>query len=170
MITDRCSTMGLLYILAEEYRPLDNEISSSSSKLVAPLPIYRILFLALILLDMSSHWCQMYASLACGAIHHHKSEDGNKNRNFLVRWFYKYYYFFGYLCVGAEFTYICLYALRHVQAEQQRLLYDIIRIGFVLCVPGCIAKQAVNVAQLCSSCHTIAAWDARQRNEKGKKQ
>jgi CDP-diacylglycerol--inositol 3-phosphatidyltransferase len=168
MITDRCSTLGLLYILAEEYRSVDEASPSSSN--IPLLPLYRILFLLLILLDMSSHWCQMYASLACGGQgqHHHKSETANASRNFLVRWFYKYYYFFGYLCVGAEFTYICLYAIRHVQAEQQPFLSIIVRMGLYGCAPGCMAKQVVNVAQLLSACHTIAAWDAQQRNDKEK--
>lgn len=45
MITDRCSTAGLLHVLSFEY----------SSK----IPFARTLFLFLIILDMSSHWCQV---------------------------------------------------------------------------------------------------------------
>lgn len=194
MITDRCSTLGFLFILSEEYRPLDEQhiimmttqqqqqLQKWQWQRPPPLPLFRILFLSLILLDISSHWCQMYASLACsssdGVAQHHKSEQGNKGRNFLVQWFYKYYWFFGYLCVGAEFTYILLYALRHVQQDDDDSLVggvgvvrlvDIIHVLLAFCVPGCIAKQVVNVAQLCSACHTIAAWDAQQRNDKNKR-
>lgn len=151
MITDRCSTLGFLYILAETYRAVDESLGA---------PYFRALFLALILLDISSHWCQMYASLSCGQ--HHKSEEGNKGRNFLVRWFYKYYWFFGYLCVGAEFTYILLFLLQHVPDHARAL----IQIGLVVCVPGCAAKQAVNAAQLASSCYAIAAFDAEQKQKK----
>jgi hypothetical protein len=49
----------------------------------------------------------MHSSLALTGAHH-KSLEGNKGKNFLVRWFYQYYWFFGYLCVGAELTYILL--------------------------------------------------------------
>eukprot|EP00977_Amphora_coffeiformis_P011394 scaffold2760_cov167-Amphora_coffeaeformis.AAC.8 len=111
MITDRCSTLGFLYILAETYRPVDEALFGDG------MPAFRALFLALVLLDISCHWCQMYASLSCGQ--HHKSEEGNKERNFLVRWFYKYYWFFGYLCVGAEFTYVLLFLLQHVPDHLQ---------------------------------------------------
>jgi hypothetical protein len=65
-----------------------------------------------------------------------------------------------------------LYAIQHVQQREttnQKLLAKTIRIVLYICVPGCVAKQAVNVAQLCSSCHTIAAWDAQQHNEREKK-
>ena len=151
MITDRCSTLGFLFILAEIYRPVDDANG---------MPCFRALFLALVLLDISSHWCQMYASLSCGQ--HHKSEEGNKGRNFLVRWFYKYYWFFGYLCVGAEFTYILLFLLQYVPAEAQGL----VKVGLLICVPGCAAKQFVNVAQLASSCYAIAAFDAEQKQKK----
>ena len=150
MITDRCSTLGFLYILAEIYRPIDEEQFNG-------VPCFRALFLVLILLDISSHWCQMYASLSCGQ--HHKSEEGNRGRNFLVRWFYKYYWFFGYLCVGAEFTYILLFLLQHVPPQFQGM----VKIGLMICIPGCTMKQLVNVAQLTSSCHAIAAFDAEQK-------
>jgi CDP-diacylglycerol--inositol 3-phosphatidyltransferase len=93
MVTDRCGTMGLLFILGDEYRKADEALD---------FPAWKLLFLSLQILDISSHWLQMHSSLALGM--HHKSEDGNKKKNVLVRWFYKHYLFFGYLCCGAEFT------------------------------------------------------------------
>lgn len=157
MITDRCSTLGFLFILSESYREVDER---NLQLFFAPLR-FRALFLLLVLLDVSSHWCQMYASLACSSGAHHKSEEGNKGRNFLVRWFYKYYFFFGYLCVGAEFTYILLFLQRHVTSEWQMYVQG----GLLVCVPGCAMKQAVNVAQLLSSAHAIAAYDAEMKNK-----
>ena len=157
MITDRCSTVGLLYVLAEEYSAVDKEL---------PLPFFRLTFLALMMLDISSHWCQMYSSLSVGA--HHKSEEGNVGKNFLVRWFYAYYWFFGYLCVGAEFTYILLYVRRHLDVAATAYSFlgaNVLDIVLATCIPGCIAKQAVNVMQLTSACHTIAQYDADQRNK-----
>ena len=60
MITDRCSTAGLLLILASK---------SSNPALVATL-------VCLLVLDMSSHWAQMVMSLHLGQ--HHKSGMDNE--------------------------------------------------------------------------------------------
>ncbi len=73
MLTDRCSTAGLLMILSVEYLPIDASLS---------FPLCRTAFLLLVLLDVSSHWMQTYSVLATG--HHHKSKEGNKGRNILV--------------------------------------------------------------------------------------
>lgn len=197
MITDRCSTTGLLYVLSCEYNA--TTIGNNSVQ-------YRLLFLFLLLLDISSHWCQMYSSIQVSnsnnSIVHHKSDEGNSTKNFLVRWFYKYYWFFGYLCVGAEFTYILLYVqmkllLEHQQQQNNddedvsrpssvfllvsllssgkispldRLIYQFVSLILFICIPGMVAKQVVNIAQLCSSCYTIAQYDAaiKSNNEKGK--
>jgi CDP-diacylglycerol--inositol 3-phosphatidyltransferase len=163
MITDRCSTAGLLFILAGDYADVDATM---------PLPAYRISFLALLLLDISSHWVQMHSSLAIGV--HHKSVEGNLRKNVLVRWFYQYYWFFGYLCVGAEFTYILLYILLHWPEKDEGAFLSLIRSALRLllaaCIPGCIAKQAVNVKQLSSSCVAIAQHDADATNQQTTKQ
>ena len=156
MVTDRCSTAGLLFLLAGEFAPMDGTL---------PLPVFRISFLMLMLLDVSSHWVQMHSTLALGV--HHKSVEGNKGKNFLVRWFYKYYWFFGYLCVGAEFTYILLYVHLHMPVNSATLV--VISTGLKLlllaCIPGCLMKQFVNIAQLASSCRAIAQHDAEVANK-----
>lgn len=154
MVTDRCSTAGLLFVLAGEYAATDAGMQ---------FPIYRISFLALMLLDISSHWVQMHSSLAVGV--HHKSAEGNKDKNILVRWFYEYYFFFGYLCVGAEFTYILLYVLLRMPANMSGLIRTALQALLMLCVPGCLAKQVVNVVQLSSSCRAIAQHDAEAVNK-----
>lgn len=157
MITDRCSTAGLLYVLAGEFSQKDTEL---------PVPVYRLLFLALMILDISSHWVQMHSSLAIGQ--HHKSAAGNMGKSFLVRWFYEYYWFFGYLCVGAEFTYILLYVRLHLPPEVNQIFHKSSLLLLIICVPGCLAKQLVNMAQLSSSCRSIAQHDADQINNKAK--
>jgi hypothetical protein len=106
----------------------------------------------------------MHSSLAVAGAHH-KSIEGNRNKNFLVRWFYQYYWFFGYLCVGAEFTYLLLY-LRLKVPIHTIWSSTIVPFGLPLCTPGCVAKQLVNVAQLATSCYAIAAHDARDKNSK----
>lgn len=156
MVTDRCSTAGLLFLLAGEYGPVDAELL---------FPVYRISFLLLMLLDVSSHWVQMHSTLALGV--HHKSAEGNKGKNFLVRWFYKYYWFFGYLCVGAEFTYMLLYAHLHmpVTSTTSVVISTGLKILLAACIPGCVMKQFVNIAQLASSCRAIAQHDADLANK-----
>eukprot|EP00536_Pseudo-nitzschia_multiseries_P009198 jgi/Psemu1/200187/e_gw1.252.4.1 len=144
MVTDRCSTLGLLFVLAIDYEEV----------------IFRLIFLSLCLLDISSHWCQMYSTLCSGK--HHKSEDGNEGRHFLVRWFYKYYFFFGYLCVGAEFTYILAYV---IQFTDNHWMHPILNAGLYAAVPGCFLKQLVNVMQLASACYAVAEKDAETKNK-----
>ena len=158
MVTDRCSTLGLLFILSVEYSEIDASMNA---------PWFRLAFLALVLLDISSHWVQTYSALSTG--HHHKSEAGNKGRSFLVRWFYQYYYFFGYLCVGTEFTYVSLYVRKKLmENEGHDWIQQALDLFLYICIPGCIAKQFVNVAQLTSGFSAIAAHDAEQINNKRK--
>lgn len=130
------------------------------------------------ILDISSHWCQMYSTCLISQGSHHKSRASNSGRNILVQWYYHYYWFFGYLCVGAEFTYIFTYLLRHVVVVVvvnddndatkgsslwgARLRYQLCLVAWYACVPGCILKQIVNVAQLSSACHALARFDALQ--------
>lgn len=163
MITDRCATCGLLFVLACQ------NITAFGS-------LYKIGFLFLLILDISSHWVQMYSTIAIGSIQqHHKSIDGNKDKNIIVQWYYKYYWFFGYLCVGAELTYVLLYAKLQFEYEQQQqqsisqfwlLVYRFSVALLIVCIPGMIAKQIVNVAQLLSSCYAIAKYDAIKASSK----
>jgi len=159
MVTDRCSTTGLLYVLDGEYSRWSNhddgDVSSSAS--------WRLLFLFLIILDISSHWCQMFSSSSLKD--HHKSKTANAGRFFLVRWYYGSYPFFGYCCVGAEFTYIALYVLRHLTEENTPYAWYVARAILTVCVPACAVKQVVNVSQLCSASYAVAARDAERKNE-----
>mmetsp|Transcript_45420 Transcript_45420/g.50924 ORF Transcript_45420/g.50924 Transcript_45420/m.50924 type:complete len:219 (+) Transcript_45420:130-786(+) len=143
MVTDRCSTLGLLFVLAIDYEEV----------------YLRLIYLSLCLLDISSHWCQMYSTCSLGK--HHKSADGNEGRSFLVRWFYRYYFFFGYLCVGAEFTYVLAYVL---QFTTDYWIHPILKIVLWFAIPGCFLKQLVNTMQLISACYAVAAYDAEIKN------
>lgn len=165
MVTDRCSTAGLLYILDGEYSRYYYEHEDHNYYILGLLlpisAVYRLLFLGLILLDISSHWCQMFSTASVvGA--HHKSSEGNRGSFFLVRWYYQSYPFFGYCCVGAEFTYMILYVLRHLNATTTATA--ITQGLLVLCVPACFVKQVVNITQLCSACFVVATRDAEKRN------
>ena len=171
MVTDRCATMGFLFILALEF----SHSPVKGNRILAPWSQVSAC-LGLALLDIASHWFQMYASLAVSTAHH-KSEKGNEGRHFLVQWFYKYYWFFGYLCVGTEFSYILVYIQCQLDQTSTNpltllgllplslfLVQRLVSIALSICLPACFLKQLVNVAQLCSACHAIAVYDAQLHN------
>lgn len=79
-----------------------------------------------------------------------------------MRWFYKYYYFFGYLCVGAEFSYVLAYVL---QFTGNYSFHSFLEGLLVIFLPGCALKQAVNFMQLASACYAIASNDADNKNK-----
>jgi len=153
MITDRCATLGLLMVLMGEY---------SVPGVTQYTTLYKLLFSFLAILDISSHWCQMFSTAAMNL--HHKSRDGNKGRFILVQWYYDIYLFFGYCCVAAEFSYISLYVLAHAHTDTS--MYTLCNHLLRLCVPGLIIKNIVNVFQLTSACSAVAQHDANLRNEK----
>uniref|UniRef100_A0A7M5WIK1 CDP-diacylglycerol--inositol 3-phosphatidyltransferase n=1 Tax=Clytia hemisphaerica TaxID=252671 RepID=A0A7M5WIK1_9CNID len=66
MVTDRCSTMGLLIVLASFY------------------PKYQFFFIFVTVLDIASHWVQVYSNLSLGQSHKAVKESGN--------WFLRLYY------------------------------------------------------------------------------
>jgi hypothetical protein len=115
------------------------------------------------------HRSQMFASAKLDM--HHKSDDANKNHFFLVRWYYGYYYFFGYCCVGAEFSYVLLYILSNVSnavggdSNSMIVHTEWVQLALYLVLPGCAIKQLVNVVQLCSACHSVAANDAEHKTK-----
>ena len=145
MVTDRCTTMGMLVILAWIYEE----------------PKQRVILTYLAFLDISSHWFQMYAAAALRQ--HHKSEEANAKRIFLVRWFYSSYPFFAYCCVGAEFTYIFLYIIAY--CTNARHVEIIMPILYYFCMPACVLKNIVNIFQLASASAAIAEYDVNVYNK-----
>jgi hypothetical protein len=87
----RCSTAGLLVVLSHLY------------------PEYMLVFLYLLILDFASHWYHMYSARG-----HHKVVSAD--RNFLLRFYYGVYPFFGFCCVGNELFFILLYVLKFAPA------------------------------------------------------
>ena len=111
----------------------------------------------------------MYSTLSLKQ--HHKSAEGNKGRFFLVRWYYLSYPFFGYCCVGAEFTYVALYILSRMKLdtsngiEDYTIIQSYVEYFLMVSIPACAVKQVVNISQLCSSCYAVAEHDAKQKNK-----
>ncbi|KAF1329818.1 Phosphatidylinositol synthase, partial [Globisporangium splendens] len=141
MVTDRCSTAGLLVILSHLY------------------PDYLLAFVFLLVLDFSSHWYHMYASKG-----HHKTVAAE--RNWLLRVYYGNYPFFGYCCVGTEVFYILLYVL-HFNPTALIPLADVplAHLCYYVCFPACVLKNLINVAQLSSAAHSVAVDDVNTANK-----
>ncbi|CCI40185.1 unnamed protein product [Albugo candida] len=142
MVTDRCSTAGLLFILAHLY------------------PAKSIYFLYILLLDFSSHWMHMYSSRG-----HHKT--GLHERNFLLRVYYGCYPLFGYCCVGSEVFYMLLYILAFDASYKIPLIQlPLTHLCYIVCLPACVMKNIINLAQLFSAANAIATEDAEKINTK----
>eukprot|EP00656_Telonema_subtile_P018082 TRINITY_DN19743_c0_g1_i4.p1 TRINITY_DN19743_c0_g1~~TRINITY_DN19743_c0_g1_i4.p1 ORF type:complete len:182 (-),score=45.06 TRINITY_DN19743_c0_g1_i4:101-646(-) len=148
MLTDRCSTAGLLVILTWREH----------------WPQYRLVFLLCIVLDFSSHWCAMYSAAIGGA--HHKSAEATKDKFFLMRWYYEVYAFFGYCCVGQEFFYILLFVLAPGHNFNPVVAgVSLSQLCWYGCGPAWALKQIVNVFQLTSSCYSLAEQDIAAKNK-----
>ncbi|KAF4319821.1 hypothetical protein BBO99_00005838 [Phytophthora kernoviae] len=141
MVTDRCSTAGLLVVLSHLY------------------PQYMVVFMYLLILDFSSHWYHMYSSRG-----HHKLVPAE--RNFLLRFYYGCYPFFGYCCVGAELFFILLYVLHFNPTLLIPFInVPVMKLCYFVCLPACIFKNIINVAQLCSAAHSVASEDVAHANK-----
>jgi len=142
MVTDRCTTAGLLFVLGVLYAD------------------HGFFFILLMVIDLSSHWIHVISVANEG---HHKDKFVLENRNLLLRLYYGVYPFFGYLCVGTEFFYVFLYVL--AAAPPVPFLFEL---TWFVCFPACVLKQLVNLAQLSSACNAICAVDAAERNAKAR--
>lgn len=150
MVTDRVSTCGLLIILSQLY------------------PDNGIVFLMLVAIYISSHWFHVISTAKKG---HHKSRETLAGRNILMRLYYSVYAFFGYCCVGTEFTYILLYLLFPTHLGNVTLItlpqlpaFTLYHLCYFVCAPACVMKQAINIAQLVSACHSLAEDDAIEKS------
>eukprot|EP00953_Heterococcus_sp_UTEX-ZZ885_P022640 12512-Heterococcus_DN1.PRE.1 len=69
----------------------------------------------------------------------------------------------GMLFVLAEFFYICMYLLAfNPKAEltiTDGVTVSLWQVTYIVCMPACICKQAVNVAQLCAAAYSMAESD-----------
>lgn len=163
MVSDRMATTAFLIVLSHLY------------------PDLWLAFVLLAVLDLASHWFQMYSSL----IENRKShKDASKSGLFLVNFYYTHYWFFGYCCVGAEVLYLALYLLESpfyckfipLMVDGTFLVpyggaaYDgqlsLVTAVALACVPGWATKQIVNVFQLCSAAQIIVQSDLDSRKLK----
>ncbi|CAM9569561.1 unnamed protein product [Ectocarpus sp. 12 AP-2014] len=158
MVTDRCSTAGLLLVLSRLY---DRR--------------HAFAFLVLMFIDLFSHWMHTHRrggySRPSHQNHthfvvekHHKSTATLKRRNILIRTYYNNLPFFAFCCIGAELFYVLLYLL-HFVSEESRAFAPLRTSCFWLCLPACVLKQFVNIAQIFSaaSCLALEELDQKER-------
>lgn len=163
MVTDRVATTCLLAILCAVY------------------PAWLLPCLLLIMLDISSHWFQMYSTLAMGATTH----KDTRSRSLIVRAYYSSRIFMGFCCICCEVLYLALYLLSWPQwqapavALPQALAGLQLAPGVVLpaslpavallalaSVPGFAVKQLVNVVQLRTASQQLVQYDKQGRRAK----
>ncbi|RNF27160.1 phosphatidyltransferase [Trypanosoma conorhini] len=151
MLTDRASTAGLLLVL---------------NHVVQPMPEWFTTLCAfLVFLDVASHFCRMYVTLFLRKGSH---KDVSESTFFLLRLYYSNRTVMGAFCVGQEFSYILLYAYwmyPEVAWVQALTLPLLLAMGALNAL-----KQVVNVQQLLDGMYHLAVLDAKEREERGKKQ
>lgn len=166
MVTDRVATSCLLAVLCMLY------------------PTWQPALLSLLMLDIFSHWFQMYATLAMGK-GSHKDVDSH---SFVVRFYYKHRIFMGFCCVCVEALYLFAYLLAYKEYQSiasplampkalRPMLKEYLgievaggRIPFVgllavVALPGFCIKQFVNVVQLRTAANQLIEYDAKQEKK-----
>jgi CDP-diacylglycerol--inositol 3-phosphatidyltransferase len=140
MVTDRGSTAALLIALAKLY------------------PAYTRLFMAVIVLDIISHFAYVYSSLIYGKTSH---KLVSKTQNQLLRIYYSYKSVLFVLCLGNEVYLLFLY-LRHfeptlgISSHLQSFIIPFLNylLAFLFGF-----KQLINVIQLMQAAHDTVQFD-----------
>ncbi|CAM9429275.1 unnamed protein product [Ectocarpus sp. 8 AP-2014] len=151
MVTDRCSTAGLLLVLSRLY---DRR--------------HAFAFLVLMFIDLFSHWMHTHRrggySLDLAPSTRIIRTSCAARRNILIRTYYDNLPFFAFCCIGAELFYVLLYLL-HFVSEESRAFAPLRTSCFWLCLPACVLKQFVNIAQIFSaaSCLALEELDQKER-------
>lgn len=147
MVTDRSITSGLLLYLATAYLPKWGRISIS-------------LFGFLIMLDISSHYMQMYWSLKNGAASH---KITSRDSNPFMRLYYEKRAVLFAVCAGDQLFWVSLYATRMIPHDT--LLHQFFRGTLLMSMPVCLLKQVINIIQLAQASGHLAHLDADSRNK-----
>ena len=146
MVTDRCTTSGLLVYIAHQN------------------PSFLFLIQFLIALDLSSHYSVMMSSLTLGSSSHKKV---NPSTPFLLRLYYQNSIVLFLVCAGNELFFMTWYlsstGLLTTGLLNQQFIWTLSLLSF----PICFFKQVLNVVQLVGSSQDLVQAD-RQSKRKGK--
>jgi len=144
MLTDRMSTAVLLVVLSHLY------------------PEQWGFYAFLIVLDIVSHWYQMYSKSLMGETTH----KGSKNP--LLNFYYTFPYALLVFCVGNEAYLVAQYLMKFNRGPAfvvAGISTDLATVVSKVCFPIFCGKQFMNVVQLYDSTTEIAAYDLRMRNQ-----
>ncbi|EAL65018.1 hypothetical protein ACTFIW_007221 [Dictyostelium discoideum] len=139
MITDRCSTIALMVVLSHFYKDYENY------------------FIALITLDIVSHFARLCATLQSGSKSHKAVKE---NHIKIMKIYYGNKYFLAFMCFGNEGFFLFSY-LYHFYATSS-VFY--ILWGFFF--PICAAKQIINAIQFFQAVDDIVSLDDQQKLKK----
>ncbi|KAJ3693970.1 hypothetical protein LUZ60_009450 [Juncus effusus] len=147
MVTDRVSTACLLALLSQFYRP-------------------GLIFMALLGLDFTSHWLQMYSSFLSGKTSH---KDVRDKSNWFLKAYYGYRPFMAFCCVACEVLYIILFLFADEKAPNLLDVsmsiiaqWSIVSLVFVLTRFGWAVKQIINVIQMKSAADSCVLYDMKR--------
>jgi len=148
MVTDRFSTATIMLVLTHLY------------------PAYRFAFICTMILDIVSHWLQMYSTFVTGEKHHKKAVT----KWALLRFYYTFPYALFVLVLGSEMFVVTMYAhhwektlfaspaLAWMKITVQTLVY--------VSLPLFALKHIINVVQLMSAVEKIVEYDVKLLEEK----
>lgn len=178
MVTDRVGTSCLLAILCMFY------------------PTLHTLWLSILMLDIFSHWFQMYATLASGSATHKDIHSSS----FIVRYYYQHRMFMGFCCICVEVLLLSFYLLRWPQyrsashgaatltlplpliealkdvpvLKEMLIRYaglevnavPVVAVIALVVLPGAAIKQFINVVQFRTAANQLVALDSNNRNNR----
>eukprot|EP00388_Colpodella_angusta_P000716 GDKJ01002534.1.p1 GENE.GDKJ01002534.1~~GDKJ01002534.1.p1 ORF type:complete len:216 (-),score=46.74 GDKJ01002534.1:77-724(-) len=140
-VTDRCSTAGLMILLAIAY------------------PSYAVVFIFCLFLDIFAHWFQMYTSVAVG----NTSHKNVPNSRFLLKIYYESrpLMFIAHGCNEAFF--MCMFALSQIGVESAWA--SPLKLLACTALPLCLYKQWTNVLQLEYAANILCAFEQEKKKE-----
>lgn len=144
MVTDRCSTTGLLCVLAQFY------------------PKYQFIFVFIIVLDIMSHWVQVYSNLISGTQSHKTVKESG---NAFLQLYYTSRVVLFIMCSGNELFFAMLYII-HFTTGPLILGMGLFKLIAFICFPICALKNGINVIQLVGGFDALAEVDVEERKKK----
>jgi CDP-diacylglycerol--inositol 3-phosphatidyltransferase len=144
MLTDRMSSMCLMLLLGDYY------------------PEWKWGWNSMVVLDIVSHWVQMYSKVKKGSSH-------KVNTNPILAFYYGFPTLFIF-CFGNEGFFISSYVLKHAKGPEVPFLgatnywrqgnyWTVWEFLWTLALPFFICKQFFNIVQLADACNDIAETD-----------
>uniref|UniRef100_A0A6B2LJ86 CDP-diacylglycerol--inositol 3-phosphatidyltransferase n=1 Tax=Arcella intermedia TaxID=1963864 RepID=A0A6B2LJ86_9EUKA len=142
MVTDRCSTSALLVVLAHFY------------------PDWILLWMALVSIDLTSHYAHLYCTLSSGATSHKATDE---KTNFFLRLYYGNKYVLFVLCAANEAMFLALYLLHFTQDKAFSISRESVMLFLYVTLPLGSMKQFMNVVQMILAFQKMAENDMEKR-------